>query len=216
MGRPNQKAQPVGGSGGELKASDRLGPHMGSPRQEGSECGAAQALLDGPEPVARPRRIDHDDIGQVDAQLFPSVRIEPLSPASFGRSGCFRWGQHDDLALLLSEAGKARCQETQFPDTRGRKQEFSETAGRPATAGQLAIQSGKAARLARGACGHQFVTAPETFAHCGRQGRKGHGDVLNSQVKLEWHNGIVTRCRSGGPSPAEMKGMQHDKGPAAR
>lgn len=152
-GWPKQKTQAIGPGGGELQTAQSFRTHIRHPGQQGAKRRAAQTLLDGPEPIGRTFGAHHQNARDIDAQMRPAIRIRHAG-----------WRQQNDLATGPDQGLERLHQQADFADPAGRREQFGQAMGRPATAGQLLVELAKAARHAAGQRRVERVAAPHLAA----------------------------------------------------
>ncbi|MDP9549971.1 UNVERIFIED_ORG: hypothetical protein J2734_007525 [Burkholderia cepacia] len=105
---------------------------MRLPEQHGGARASTQRLFGGPQRVGRARCRQHHEAGRIDTPIRERQRLQRMR----------RLDQHDRLA---GRAREHRRQQPEFADSRLRREQFDQRAGRPSAAGQF----GRQLRMAR-------------------------------------------------------------------
>ena len=123
---------------------------MGQPRQQRTETGAAQDLLDGPQPIRRLSGLHDDQIVEIDAE------------GAEGRCvGYVRRPEEEDDLARPGEVLQDRDEQAQFTDPGLTSDELDWCAGRPTAPWQLGIQGAEPAGQTKGEAMPELVGSPD-------------------------------------------------------
>lgn len=148
--------------GSQLQAAQRGGLDLRQPDDDGTDTIGGQRAFAGPGGIAT------GSTGNQQAREIDAPGLQCRCIKQIGRGNADQPGQ-----FVTRKTGQRRQQQAQFADAVTPRQEFGQTAARPATTGQLAVEIGETRRHARQRCPGQRIPPPDigTFEDLRQRGR---------------------------------------------